>query len=67
VWEPFFRIEQGTPEQVATGTGLGLAVVRQLAQVMGGNAWIEDSPGGGARFVVTLPGRRVALVREAVA
>jgi signal transduction histidine kinase len=67
VWEPFVRLEQGTPERVATGTGLGLAVVRQLAQVMGGNAWIEDSPGGGARFVVTMPGRRVALVREAIA
>ena len=67
VWEPFVRLERGGPARVATGTGLGLAVVRQLAQVMGGNAWIEDASGGGARFVVSLPGRAVPAVQAAVA
>jgi signal transduction histidine kinase len=67
VWEPFVRLEQESHTGVATGTGLGLAVVRQLAQVMGGHAWVEDAPGGGARFVVTLPGRILPAVRGAVA
>lgn len=32
------------------GAGLGLAVVRKLAEAMGGTAAVEDRPGGGARF-----------------
>ncbi|HET9116550.1 MAG TPA: HAMP domain-containing sensor histidine kinase [Pseudonocardiaceae bacterium] len=37
------------------GTGLGLAVVAQHVRAHGGTAWVEDRPGGGARFVVELP------------
>ncbi len=38
------------------GTGLGLAMVRRLAELYGGRAWAENrSPGPGARFVVELP------------
>jgi len=53
VWDPFVRLER-RGNAVVTGTGLGLPVVRQLAQSMDGDAWVEDGPGGGARFVVTL-------------
>lgn len=38
------------------GTGLGLSLVRLFAQLHGGDAWHEPRPGGGARFVVELPG-----------
>jgi signal transduction histidine kinase len=51
VWEPF---ERGSTT-VDTGTGIGLAVVRQLVKLHGGNACITDGRRG-ARFVVTLPG-----------
>jgi signal transduction histidine kinase len=37
------------------GTGLGLALVAQLASAMGGEASVHESPAGGARFVVSLP------------
>ncbi len=37
------------------GTGLGLALVAEHAVALGGEAWVEDRPGGGARFVVRLP------------
>ena len=36
------------------GTGLGLALVAAHAQLHGGRAWVEERPGGGARFVVEL-------------
>jgi two-component system, OmpR family, sensor histidine kinase PrrB len=38
------------------GSGLGLAIVDQQARLHGGQARAEDSPLGGARFVVDLPG-----------
>ncbi|MDD7968018.1 HAMP domain-containing sensor histidine kinase [Actinomycetospora lemnae] len=36
------------------GTGLGLALVAQHVHGLGGRVWVEDRPGGGARFVVAL-------------
>jgi len=37
------------------GTGLGLALVKQTVEQHSGDIRIEDTPGGGATFVVTLP------------
>jgi signal transduction histidine kinase len=55
VWEPFVRLERRDADRVVTGSGLGLTVVRQLTEAMGGSVAIDDRPGGGARFVVSLP------------
>jgi len=49
IWEPFARAG-GTG-----GIGLGLAMVKRVAAAHGGRAFVEDAPGGGARFVVILP------------
>jgi two-component system sensor histidine kinase KdpD len=38
-----------------SGLGLGLFIVRRFAELQGGRAWVEDAPGGGAAFKVTLP------------
>lgn len=38
-------------------TGVGLAIVRRVATLYGGKAWVDGSPGGGARFHITLPAR----------
>ncbi len=40
----------------AAGSGIGLAVVRELVAAHGGECWVEDGAAGGARFVVELPG-----------
>jgi len=53
VWAPYARLVTAATTAVA-GTGIGLAVVRQLVRLHGGSVDIEDAPGGGARFVVTL-------------
>ncbi|HEY8302801.1 MAG TPA: response regulator [Jatrophihabitans sp.] len=37
------------------GMGLGLFVVRSLAEAQGGQAWYEPVPGGGSAFCFTLP------------
>lgn len=39
----------------AKGTGLGLAVVHQVAVAHGGQVRVEPAQGGGARFVVEIP------------
>jgi signal transduction histidine kinase len=39
----------------ADGVGLGLSIVHEHVQLHGGRVWVEDRPGGGARFVVELP------------
>lgn len=53
LFEPFYR-PPGASE-AAGGWGLGLALVRQIAERHGGAVRIDDRPGGGSDFVVTLP------------
>jgi len=55
IWEPYQRLDADT-KQPATGTGIGLVVVRDLVDLHGGKAWVENTTDGGARFVVELPG-----------
>jgi signal transduction histidine kinase len=62
VWEPFVRLERST---TVAGSGIGLAVVRELAAAHGGRCRIEDAPGGGTLVVVELPGARRAASEEA--
>jgi len=40
------------------GTGLGLSLVREHVLAHGGATWYEESPSGGARFVVEIPAAR---------
>jgi signal transduction histidine kinase len=51
----FERFARGSAARHRVGTGLGLALVSEHATALGGEAWVEDRPGGGARFVVRLP------------
>jgi signal transduction histidine kinase len=37
------------------GTGVGLAILRRIAESAGGMAWLEEAPGGGCRLVLQLP------------
>jgi signal transduction histidine kinase len=55
IWERFVRLDRESMSPVA-GTGIGLAVVRELTRLHGGTAWVETPAEGGARFVVELPG-----------
>jgi signal transduction histidine kinase len=52
IWQPFVRL--GGPG--IAGSGIGLAVVRDLVVAHGGKVWVEDAKCGGACFVVELPG-----------
>ena len=52
-----FHLRARSVRRSPEGAGLGLAIVRELTEAMGGNATVENAPGGGARFTVHLPVR----------
>jgi len=55
IFEPFFTTRE-------RGTGLGLAVARQIAEAHGGRVQVDRNSGGGSRFTLSLPRAQVATV-----
>ncbi len=53
VWDAYVRLDRAC-ELAPTGTGLGLAVVRELAEAQGGAGRLEGSAAGGLRVVISL-------------
>jgi signal transduction histidine kinase len=58
IFEPFFRLP-GASERVG-GVGLGLSLVKSIAERHGGQVRCADRPGGGACFEVSLPQSKTA-------
>jgi two-component system sensor histidine kinase CiaH len=57
IFEPFARLP-GSRTRADAGSGLGLAIARRLAELHGGTLAATAAPGGGARFVLSLPAGR---------
>jgi CheY-like chemotaxis protein/HPt (histidine-containing phosphotransfer) domain-containing protein len=58
IFTPFVQADSSTTRQFG-GTGLGVSICRQLAEMMGGRIWVDSQPGVGSTFHVAL---RLALV-----
>lgn len=58
----FMPFEQNSPTDAATGTGLGLPIVKNLIAMMGGTIGVESRPGKGTKFTVTLE-RKIGVPR----
>jgi two-component system sensor histidine kinase MprB len=52
--QAFARFWRGPEARARPGSGLGLAIVRQIARAHGGDAVLDDPPGGGARVTLRL-------------
>src|SRR6185503_5962118 len=56
LFKPFSQIDSGLARRY-DGTGLGLAMVKLLAELHGGAVAVESAEGEGSRFTVWLPFR----------
>ena len=54
IFQKFYRVDNSQTRTIG-GTGLGLYLVKQRAEAMGGKVWAESSFGEGSTFYVSFP------------
>ena len=54
LFERFYRVDEGRNRSKG-GTGIGLALVKHIAQMHGGNVSVHSAPGDGSHFILELP------------
>ena len=54
IFERFRQVEDAKTRTYG-GNGLGLAISKNLVELMGGKIWVESEPGKGSAFYFTLP------------
>ena len=55
IFLPFFRLDESRVRDGDGGAGLGLTLTKQIITQHNGTIEIDDTPGGGATFIVTIP------------
>ena len=56
----FDRFYRGTAARGTPGTGMGLAIVRQIAEAHGGTLTLNSSAGAGTTFTLSFPRQRAS-------
>jgi signal transduction histidine kinase len=54
IFNRFYRADKSR-SRITGGSGIGLAIVKQLVEAHGGKVWVESQLGQGATFGFTLP------------
>ncbi len=55
IFDRFYRVDSPGSHQKQASTGIGLALVRELVDLCGGDIDVESEPGFGSQFMVRLP------------
>ena len=63
IFERFTQIDAGAGRKYG-GVGLGLAICKKLAELMGGRIGVESAPDQGSTFTLTLPLRPAPMPRD---
>jgi signal transduction histidine kinase/CheY-like chemotaxis protein len=58
IWERFYQVD-GSIVRERGGTGIGLAVVKQVVEAHEGKVWVASRPGEGSSFSFSIPKARV--------
>jgi signal transduction histidine kinase/putative methionine-R-sulfoxide reductase with GAF domain len=64
IFDHFHQVD-GTTTRRHGGTGIGLAICKNIVEWHDGRIWVENVPGHGARFVVVIP-KKQAVVRSEI-
>ncbi|GAF02801.1 ATP-binding protein [Saccharicrinis fermentans] len=62
IFERFYKFSEGR-QTLYGGTGIGLSLVKDLLDLMGGKIWIESEPNIGTTFYFTIPYHKVRNVK----
>ena len=60
IWDPYYRAHAGVKSAVG-GTGIGLAIVRELAKLQNIYVFVTEREGGGSKFVITFTANKKKL------
>jgi signal transduction histidine kinase/ligand-binding sensor domain-containing protein/DNA-binding response OmpR family regulator len=64
IFERFYQVNEGGAHKEA-GTGIGLALVKELTELLGGSVRVKSESGKGSEFCVTLPVQIISVVSHA--
>ena len=55
IWARFYQEDPSRTETASNSFGLGLSMVKEIADIHGGKLEVESVPGKGSRFTLVLP------------